>query len=291
MDATPSYPGLVILAGIVSTTQNHLAKALERQGIGTLSHLQARLRGQSSPGSAPGRTSLTYGLGLILNHTTFIYHLLVAPLGGTTALYTSMYGAGLVALLAYSRTVLKEKNTRTEIFGALAILIGTITIGVEGVLHPAPAMSNINLVEVTWALLALLGGCLTLIVAGLRSGSPNLLGLAFGMAAGICGALDPFLKGVGQTAGGSRFLPQVAGGWIFLALSFFLGETAVVITQWGFIHGARASLLVPALDCAYVSLPVILQAILLPGYSLTILMTTALGLILLGVVLLRIHQV
>lgn len=46
--------------------------------------------------------------------TALIYHLLVPPLGGTTALYTSMYGIGLIALLPSTTQVMKERISRLE---------------------------------------------------------------------------------------------------------------------------------------------------------------------------------
>ena len=46
--------------------------------------------------------------------TALIYHLLVPPLGGTTALYTSMYGIGLIALLPYTTQVMKERLSHLE---------------------------------------------------------------------------------------------------------------------------------------------------------------------------------
>jgi drug/metabolite transporter (DMT)-like permease len=66
-----------------------------------------------------------------------IYALFIAPLGGTPALYTSMFGIGLVALLVYSSTIMKEAITRLEVIGALLIVLGTLTIGSEGIFAPS----------------------------------------------------------------------------------------------------------------------------------------------------------
>jgi hypothetical protein len=66
------------------------------------------------------------------------------------------------------------------------------------------------------------------------------------------------------------------GGWVVLASSFLIGWLAWLITQWGFYRRARANVLVPALNCTYIAVPVALQALLLPGY--TIYWTTCMGL-------------
>ncbi|HSF83648.1 MAG TPA: hypothetical protein VLA49_20615 [Anaerolineales bacterium] len=71
---------LVLLLGVLSTTQTHLAKALERQGIETLDHLRARLRSTGEQLERGNRKPLIDTLGLLLNRTTFIYHLFVTPL-------------------------------------------------------------------------------------------------------------------------------------------------------------------------------------------------------------------
>jgi hypothetical protein len=277
MNVAMNNAWLIILLGIASTTQTHLAKALERQGIETWDLIRARFQRTEIEGKV--RKPLIYVVGLTLNHTTFIYHLFVAPLGGTTALYTGMYGMGMIALLLYSTQVMAEKITRLELAGAVAILLGTLTIGLEGISRPALNMGRMDLGSTVVAVLLLLGLCLVLIVVGLKNGTPKLIGLVFGLSAGVCGSLDPFLKGVGQTAGGGGpFTPGSIGGWVVLGSSFIVGEAAVLITQWGFYRRARANLLVPAHNCTYVAVPVALQVLLLPGYQFY--WSTGLGLVL-----------
>jgi hypothetical protein len=279
---------LVILLGIASTTQTHLAKTLERQGIETWDLIRAKFERTGQEIGGKVRKPLIYSLGLILNHTTFIYHLFIAPLGGNPALYTSMYGLGMVALLLYSTRVMKEEISRPELAGAVAICLGTLTIGIEGIFRPFPDMATMELGTTVVSALMLLGLGGVLLLVGLRNGTPNVIGLAFGLCAGMCGSLDPFLKVVGQTAGGGGpFTPGSVGGWIVLGSSFLIGELAVVVTQWGFYRRARANILVPAYNCTYVAVPVILQALLLPGYALYWVTIVGLGLIMAGFVCMR----
>jgi hypothetical protein len=285
---TTNNAWLIILLGIASTTQTHMAKALERQGIETWDMIRARLQGGGAKIEGRAGMPWIYGAGLVLNHTVFVYHLFVAPLGGNTALYTSMYGMGMIALLSYSKWVMKERITRLELAGAVAILLGTLTIGIEGISRPALDMGQMDLGWTVAAVAALLGLCVLLILLGLRNGTPNLIGLSFGLGAGACGSLDPFLKGVGQSAGGGGlFTPGSVGGWVVLASSFLVGELAVLITQWGFYRRARANVLVPALNCTYIAVPVVLQALLLPGYEIYWTTSLGLGLIMVGFACLR----
>jgi multidrug transporter EmrE-like cation transporter len=303
MDLTADHAWLVLLLGILSTTQTHLAKALERQGIATWDLVRARrkrggcLRRNEEeahqwkgPLSQSGRRRIPiiYTMGLILNHTTFLYHLLIAPLGAAIALYTGMYGIGLVALLLYSTWVMKEEITRLQMAGVAAILAGALVIGLEGIARPPLDMGQMSLAATAAAVLLLLGLCLVLVIVGLRNGTPHPIGLAFGLAAGACGSLDPFLKGVGQSAGpGSPFLPGSTGGWAVLVFSFLVGEAAVLLTQWGFYRRAKANLLVPVYNCTYVAVPVLLQAFLLPGYRICWSTLLGLGLIMAGFVCMR----
>jgi len=278
---------LLLLLGAAVSTQNHLAKALERQGIDALRQLGARLGGKKAPAGG-GRKPLIYTLGLLLNHTTFLYHLLVSPLGGNTALYTSMYGVGLVALLAYARWVIGEESSRQETAGALLVLAGTLLVGLEGLSRPAQPMSGILFQEMAPVLVVLLAAVGALVYFGVSQSDLTLVSLVFGLGAGICGSLDPFLKSVGQAAGGAgKFIPGTGEGWLLLAFSFLIGEAAVVLTQWGYLRGARANLLVPALNCSYIATPVLLQLLLLPGYTLSAGSGAGLALIGAGILLLR----
>ena len=278
---------LIILLGIACTIQTHMAKALERQGIETWDLIRDRLRRSGTEVEGRARKPLIYGLGLVLNYTTFIYHLFVTPLGGTTALYTSMYGMGLVALLPYTVLVMRERISRLELVGAVLILFGTLIVGIEGINRPPLDMGEMDLWWTVAAVVGLMGLGLVLILAGLRDGRPNAIGLAFGLGAGICGSLDPFLKGVGQSAGGGAFTPGSVGGWVVLASSFLIGWLSWWITQWGFYRRARANVLVPAFNCTYIAVPVALQALLLPDYVLYWTTWLGLGLIMAGFACMR----
>ncbi len=283
MNATPNFIWLVILLGILSTTQTHLAKAFQRQGIETLDHVRKK-KGHTLA-SIPGirKKRVLYITGLLLNNTVFVYHIFTTPLGGTTAVYTSMYGFGLLALLLYSWKVLREPFSSKEMSGAFLIFLGTLIIGIEGILRPKVDMAWMDLAATMWAvlILCLLSG--VVIYYALKNGSQDAIGLGFGLSAGSIGALDPFLKGVGQTTGPNEaFGPESPLGWVIFVASFLIGVIAFLIDQWGFYKRARTNLLVPTFNASYIAVPVILQAILLPGYALYWSTVFGLGFLVLG---------
>ncbi|MEW5868376.1 MAG: hypothetical protein AB1894_03815 [Chloroflexota bacterium] len=260
---------LVLLLGILSTIQTHLAKALERQGIEVFEQVQARLQKSGQPVEGGLKKPLIYTIGFVLNQTLFVWAILAQPYG-PPALFSSMFGVGLVFLMGYAALVMKEKITCRELVGALAIVAGTLVIGFENLSRPGLDRFNMNLETLLAALGIWLFLALAFAAVSLRSANLGLVALAFGSLAGGLGSLDPFFKGVGQNYGGQPgLLPSNLTGTVFFAASFVIGFLAFVVTQVGFARKVRASLLVPAFNAAYIGLPVAWQALLLPGYQIT----------------------
>jgi uncharacterized membrane protein len=278
---------LVIVLGILSTTQLHLAKAMQRQGIEVFDRIQARLKrtGEELPGDA--RKPAIYVVGVALNQLEFIYPILAQPYG-PPALFTSMFGMGLVALMFYAALVMKESIGRLEVIGSGLIVAGTLTVGVENLWRQDYDRFQMDVGAMLTALLIVLGLAILAMVLVYKRGSMNQIGLAFGLSAGALGGLDPFLKGVGQNLGGTPgFLPRTVPGMILFLSSFVIGFLAFATTQVGFARKARASVLVPAYDSAYVVLPVLLQLLLLPSYRLYWTTVLGIGSIVLGIMLMR----
>lgn len=276
---------LVIALGIISSIQVHLAKALERQGIEALEQLGARLKKGGQPVEGGRKKPVIYTIGVVLNNTLFIWSVTAQPYG-PPALFSSMFGVGLVFLMVYAATVMKEKIGPREIIGAAAIVPGTLVIGYENISQGATMdrftmnLSLFLLAVGLWVAISLM-----FISAATRSRNLRLIAAAFGQLAGGMGSLEPFLKGVGQNYGGpSGILPSNAVGGAIFASSFVIGFLAFVVTQIGFAKKAPASLLVPVYNAAYIGLPVLWQTILLPAYRPTRLTALGLGLILVGAV-------
>lgn len=269
---------LVLLLGILSTIQTHLAKALERQGIEVFEQVQARLQKSGQPVEGGLKKPLIYTIGFVLNQTLFVWPILAQPYG-PPALFSSMFGVGLVFLMGYAALVLKEKITCRELGGAAVIVAGTLVIGIENISRPGLDRFSMNLESLLAALGAWLLLALAFAIISLRSANLGLVALAFGALAGGLGSLDPFFKGVGQNYGGQPgLLPSTLTGTAFFAASFVVGFLAFVVTQIGFARKVRASRLVPAYNAAYIGLPVVWQALLLPDYQVT--WVTAAGLLL-----------
>lgn len=276
---------LVLLLGIISTLQTHLAKALERQGIEVFDQIKAKLQKSGQPVKGGLKKPIIYTIGVVLNNTLFIWPILAQPYG-PPAVFSSVFGVGLVFLMVYAALVLKEPINRREAVGAVVIILGTLGIGYDNVIRAATLdRFTMNLTTFFLVLGIWLALGLTLVFVSERSRDLRLMAVAFGILAGSLGSLDPFLKGVGQNYGGSSgILPASIIGGIIFGASFVIGFVAFVLTQVAFVKQVRVSLLVPAYNAAFISLPVFWQLILLPDYSLTWFTLLSLALIVYGVV-------
>src|SRR5271157_658370 len=274
-------PLVAILLGIVNTILLHLAKSMERQGIEIFDQIRAALKKEQIAGTIKEKLKkpVIYIVGVILNNLPPVWALL-ASLFGPPSLYTSMFGVGLIALLVYSRNVLKEEFHRVEIYGAISIVIGTFIIGIEGIFRTEQDMKGVNILGAVIASAVFISFGLVLMAVSFKRGT-RFLGFAFGLAAGGVGAIDPFFKALytANSLGLANFLA--------LGLSFVFGFLAFAITQWGFARKAQANILVPAYNSTYILIPVIFQALLLPGFDIYISTIIGLALITLGIVLMR----
>lgn len=278
---------LAILLGILSTIQVHLAKALQRQGIEVFDQIRARLRRTGEAVERDARKPVIYTVGVVLNNTVFIYPL-IAQQHAPPAVFTSMFGVGLVALMLYAWKVLREPITREVALGAAAIVAGTLLVGVESLRHGEYDRAGMA-VRPTLALAAASFAVgMALALAAGRRRDARLIGVAFGFFAGVCGGLDPFLKGVAQNMSGqAQFIPTSLPGLLIFLPSFLIGFLGFVITQVGFARRAPASVLVPVYNATYILLPALLQRVLLPSYRLHAGTVGGIGLILVGVALMR----
>lgn len=276
---------LVLLLGIFFTIQAHLAKALERQGIEVFDQLKAKLQRSGPPSEGGLKKPVVYSIGVVLNYTLFIWAILAQPYG-PPALFSSMFGVGLVFLMFYAAAVMKERVSHREKVGAAAIVLGTLAIGFENIFNADKIdrftmdLPAFFLALGIWLVLSLI-----FVFGANRTRNLSLIALAFGLLAGGFGSLDPFFKGVGQNYGGqSGILPSNVIGTAIFAASFVIGFLAFLVTQIGFAKKVRASLLVPAYNAVFIGLPVLWQMLLLPGYHLTWFTVLGLALTISGVV-------
>lgn len=280
---------IVILFGLISTIQLHIAKAMERQGIEIFDQIRAKLKKEKyelEEGESALKKPAIYIVGLALNNTIFVYAM-IANMFGPPAIFTSMFGIGLVALLFYSRFVLKEEIKPIEYVGALVLITGTVVVGIEGFFREAvnPAEIDVTLFFVVVGIYLVVMGALVIFSIVTR----KAVALIFGLFAGGCGGLDPVFKQIGGTYGQETtgFLPASLIGWVIFLLSFGIASFAFLFTQWGFARKARASVLVPTYNSTYVGLPLVVYSLILPTFVLTGVTYAGLVLVIAGIVLMQ----
>ncbi|MHA1821799.1 MAG: hypothetical protein ACTSU2_05260 [Promethearchaeota archaeon] len=285
------YTPFAIFWGIVSTISLHIAKAMERQGIEIYDQIRAKmgLENEGEHIEKDIKKPVIYIIGLVLNNTVPLWAILATMRGDPSSYYTSMFGLGLIALMIYSSKVLKEKITTKQYIGAGILISGTLIIGIESILRPSYDLSKINVVFL-WVILAifLIVGFTSMGLA-LKAGSPNIIGIVFGLFAGGCGGWDPILKGLGQAYGveTSGFFPKSPIGWFIFIFSFLFGFFGFFFTQWGFARKSNASVLVPSYNSLYVAFPIIIYALVLPGFTIYPTTIVALILIIIGIVMIQ----
>jgi drug/metabolite transporter (DMT)-like permease len=283
-----AFDGNAIVAmgfGICSTVMIHLGKAMERHGIEVFDQIGAKLGKTKNEKVEKGLKKPTiYIIGAILNNIAFLWAI-VGNLFAPPSYMTSMFGLGLIALLIYASRILHEKIQRIEYIGAVVLIIGTLILGMDGMIRPNMDMSQVN---VPIALI-FIGVFIIIGFIGIgfvvKQKSTTILGIVFGLVAGGCGGFDPVMKGIGQNFGTGSGYPTSWIGWLVFALSFLMGFFSFTITQWGFIRKANASTLVPCFNSNYVVLPVLIQTLTLPGFTIEPLTIIGLLITISGIVL------
>ncbi len=261
-----------MLLGIWGTIILHIAKSMQSQGMD-----QKRKR--------------LYIVGLCLDITSVVW-LTVANLFGPPSYYTSMYGFGLLVLMAYSGLVRKEKITKMEYAAAFVLVLGTGIMGIDGLITKQPDFSLISETRILCftGIFVSIGGVACLYIS--RKNRPTLIGITFGFFSGGFAALEPVLRAVGQNKGGrSTFFPSVIEGWPIFIGSFLGGLFALILTQWGFSKKAKASTMIPTFNCVYIILPAFIQLNALDGYKITFFIVIGMVLAMLGVVWLNLIQI
>ncbi|MBA7636748.1 hypothetical protein ES703_44376 [subsurface metagenome] len=273
---------LGLLFGIVNTVVLHLAKAMERHGIEIFSRKKTFKQ--------KGKKPLIYIIGFALNNTVFIWQIL-----GTTfasaAVFSSVFGLGLILLMLYSHYILHEEIKTPELIGALLIVIGTTLIGFLYIIEP-PEAGVINYTNF-FILLIFISVIFTILIS--YSWKTKIgIALIFGAVAGTFGGMDNVFKRMGLSS--SNFLEVFAGVFrleilsIIFVISFFLGLLALTLTQIGFAKGAEASKLVPMYNSLYITGPVIFELIIIEGATVSIGIILSIIVIILGVFLMNIFK-
>ncbi|KQC03360.1 MAG: hypothetical protein APR54_09485, partial [Candidatus Cloacimonas sp. SDB] len=259
---------IAMFFGIIGSIQLHLAKALQSQGVRTLELVRLKTNGSDAEKlryDGKIHKSRHYLAGLLLSNSCFIW-IILANRFAPSSYFTSMFGIGLIFLIIYADKVMGEEVSAGVYKGSIILLIGTLIIGYDGIMHDNITMKNINytIVIVTAAAFFLLT---TLFMIFTPTRKKEILTIGSAFLAGSLSCFDPILKGLGQHKGGQAgFLPSNSTGWILFASSLIFTTYAFIVTQWSFSHKARISIFVPVFNSAYIILPLILFRVALPGY-------------------------
>ena len=243
-------PVVAMLIGVLGTSVIHLSKGLMRHGIGSGSRV-------------------AYTAGVLMNFTNPLW-VILANRFAPTVFYTSMYGLGLLPLLFFSRAVLGEHLEQRQYRGISVIVLGTLLIGLGNLLGGKPSLYGAN----RGILLSVAG----IWVAGapvisrlIRRRAVRVQEYVFGVAAGGLAALEAVVKGVAQAGpDGSTFLPQSASAWWLFGISFLGAAGAFGMIQWSYFRRCRASMMGSLYDVAYVTVPLLLTALLVEDAALGI---------------------
>ena len=262
---------IAMFFGVVGTVIFHISKGMQQQGIEILHHIKHKLFRKHDYSILHLKTkTIIYAAGVFLNNTIGIW-IILANRFAPPSYYTSMYGLGLIALLVYSSTILHEKLKKNEYVGAVMIVLGTIILGLEGLFRKDVDMTDINAKVIIFITIIFISFSLFLYCFIFDRKSPLQTGILFGIITGWCASLDQIYKSIGQSLGGSPgFLPSTPTGIFFFIISFCFTTSAFFMTQYAFAKRARAAVLVPIQNSIYVIFPIVIQALSLKGFRITV---------------------
>lgn len=279
-----------LLFGIIGSSQLHLARCLQQEGICSFRNLLSLFRfnrtGVRSSLEVKKNKLLVYLTGLILSNTCFIW-IMLANRSGSPGHFTSMYSTGLLITMLYAHLFRKEKFSLNNIIGLILIIGGSVLLGWQSF-----AFSAVNIFRTTRLILFPVGSilllCLGMIVLNLRRNAFKSSALNLGLSAGSLAACDPILKYIGQGWNETVTMwPQTAAGWLIFLYSILFTTLSFLILQRAFLENIRIHLLIPAFNAGYIGMPWLVWKILDSKFQFNAILFIALLMILTGLHLLR----
>ncbi|MBD3351973.1 MAG: hypothetical protein GF364_10855 [Candidatus Lokiarchaeota archaeon] len=289
-------PIVAMLFGIINSVIINLAKAMQRHGIETFDQIRAKVKKEGDFEAVKGTKKPTiYIIGFALNQTPMLWAMLSNMFSeGNSSYYTSMFGIGLIVLMLYSAKILKEEIKKIEYIGSFILILGTIILGWENSQRPE-FKGDPNLVALLVLIVIMVGLGVTGVFITHKLNKPLYVGIVFGLFVGYIGALDPILKGIGQSyqVEDTGFLPDFSNpiATILFLASFIFATTAFLTSQWGFAKKADASVLVPCISCMQVAFPILLYTVTYrTEYQVTWITMLGLAITIIGIVLMQIFK-
>jgi drug/metabolite transporter (DMT)-like permease len=256
---------IVACLGIIFSCVVHIGRSLQRMGIHSFDSLRDHVSGKKPKQKTSGKHTI-YILGLILTNLSFIFVVLAGKFG-TISFFTAMYGVGMLPMLLFTQFVMKEKTTVQNWIGIFVIILGCFFIGVAARNSEAADMGLVNAKYLIYTIIIIALITPVVINIGKKSGHIFKDAMAAGLIAGLIASLDPLLKATGQNYSNSGgFLPSNLPGWLFFMLSFLATTAALLITQYAYSRRVNASQFIPHFNVTFISMPIIIQTIILPGY-------------------------
>ncbi len=279
-----------MLLGLIFSITFHISRAMQQQGIKTLTFIREKFRKNPSSLSWKECKPTIYILGTILSGSGVIWVILSGKFA-PASYFTSMYGIGLVAMMWYSSKILKEKIDKWEYLGAGILIVGTLLIGIEGMVQPKLNYADIHLQSVWWIVGIFTGISLFALIWVRNHGNLVIKSVIFGIFTGGMVSFDPIFKGIGQNLNHNPgFFPASSLGWTIFLLSFVFTTASFWITQWGFSKNVRAALLIPMHNSLYIAFPIFIQLIALPDYKISFITIFGLLLILAGNLVMKLDE-
>jgi len=282
---------IAMVLGLVFSIAFHISRAMQQQGIKTLTFLREKLGKQPLTLTWKESKPTIYILGVLLSNSGIVWVVLAGKFA-PASYFTSMYGIGLVVMMWYSSRILKEKIDRSEYLGAAILIAGTLLIGIDGIFQPTLNYSDINLPAVWWIVGIFLFVSVTALIRIGNHHDPVTKSIVLGVFTGGTVSFDPIFKGIGQNLHHNTGLFPASGlGWTIFLLSLVFTTAAFVVTQWGFAKHVRAALLIPMHNSMYIGFPILVQSIALPGYKITFFSLLGMLLILAGNLVMKIEEI
>lgn len=281
---------VAILMGLVNTLTMNLAKGMQRHGIVIFDRKNKQNVETAQSGENKAKKPAIYIIGVIINQLPFIW-IMISNIFAPYTYFTSMYGVGLVLLLWYSHKFLKESITKRKIIGAIILIIGTIILGVDGIIRPELNMSDISVLSSSIFIGVMIILAVIFVPLSVKTKNPYVIGITFGIIGGSFQSFDAVIKGIGQSFGveNAGFFPSNLIGWIIFLTSFLSGTFSFLLSQFGFSKKTDASVQVPTTNSSFIVTPILIQLISLPGYNITVLMVMGVVLVVVGIVLMQMY--
>jgi drug/metabolite transporter (DMT)-like permease len=271
-----NYIILGLFLGLISTLFVHLGKAMERHGIEIFKFKEKSYEKK--------KKSKIYIIGFIFNQSVVLWQFIALQFA-SAAVFSSVFGIGLILLMLYSHYILHEEISYYEVLGTILIIMGTTLLGFNLLYEESnEGIMNYGLLYLMLIISVLILISLLTISVKFKIG----IAIIFGLVAGVLSGLDNILKRVGlesgiMNIGDLNTLP-------FFILSFLFAWSAFLICQYGFAKGAEASRLVPMYNSLYISFPVFFEMIFFGLYSLSLGKIVFLTILMAGVFFLFINK-